>query len=140
MLATRLSFLARRSTIHSIPVLLRPALHPVSSVLVQSRSYAPKKKASKNSKSTSVSDDDLPPSHSKTGKSKGKGTSAFLVEDEGDRRDASQAAGPAFDLGAHEMEMDKVVDRLRVSLKTVVGRVGKVSAGTWSDSLRFRSR
>lgn len=99
--------------------------------LIFSRSYAAKKKSSKGSKSTAaVEEDDYVDMHSKTGKKgkgKGKSNSAFMDDDELDSTEKDDQG--SFDLPGLEKNMDEVIDKLRVGLKNVVGRVGRVSAG-----------
>ena len=99
---------------------LRLAL-PARPVLVSShRSYA---KKVKNSSSNRVEAQEEPEeSYSKQKKGKGKGKS-FATEDEID------LSGAKFDLAAIELSMEEAIDKLRVGLKSVVGRVGRVSPG-----------
>ena len=94
-----------------------------------SRSYAAKK--SKGKRGTAVVQEEeevvLP-----RGKGVKKGKGKFVEEDE-------VAEGVSFDLKALEKTMEDAVDRLRVGLKTVVGRVGRVSPGE-CDSMRWKGR
>lgn len=106
----------------------RPALQQapaaVCSPSLLSRSYASKKsKGGKKAAAAFEEDDEPAPAKGKSGK-KGKGKS--FAEEE-----VAAAGGDEvrFDLKAVEQAMDEAVDKLRVGLKSVVGRVGRVSPG-----------
>jgi hypothetical protein len=106
----------------------RPALQQapaaVFSPSLLSRSYASKKsKGGKKAAAAVEEDDDPTPAKGKGGK-KGKGKSFAEEEVAGDGGDEVR-----FDLKAVEQAMDESVDKLRVGLKSVVGRVGRVSPG-----------
>jgi len=53
-----------------------------------------------------------------------------------------QLPGEKFELKVLEDKMGEGIERLRVSLKQVVGRVGRVSPGTllWLSSLQSRGK
>lgn len=81
----------------------------------------------KKTKVAKHKDDPPEPSRSGAGGKKGKGKGYMLTED--DLLDR-QLPGEHFELQVLEGRMKEVIERLRVSLKTVVGRVGRVSPGT----------
>lgn len=98
-----------------------------------SRSYASKKKGGKKSSAALEEEEDEPVAVKGKGGKKGKGKSSF-VEDELAVADTGSDEG-SFDLKTVEASMDDAVDKLRVGLKAVVGRVGKVSPGASFASL-----
>lgn len=101
---------------------LTPAILAPSSLLV--RSYASKKsKGGKKSAATFEEDDE--PALAKGGKGK-KGKGKSFVEEEVVAGGGDEVR---FDLKAVELSMNEAVDKLRVGLKSVVGRVGRVSPG-----------
>ncbi|BGP53528.1 hypothetical protein JCM8202_002732 [Rhodotorula sphaerocarpa] len=78
----------------------------------------------KKTKVAKHKDDPPEPSRTGAGGKKGKGKGYMLTED--DLLDR-QLPGEHFELQVLEGRMKEVIERLRVSLKTVVGRVGRVS-------------
>lgn len=95
-----------------------------------SRAYASKKKAGKKNTAV-IEDDDEPAPVAKGGKGK-KGKGKFVEEDDAGANGEDQGS---FDLKAVESSMDEAVDKLRVGLKSVVGRVGRVSPGASLQAL-----
>lgn len=103
-------------------------------VSIQSRSYASKKgkgaSSGKGSKQVEVEEeDDYTPVKGK-GIKKGKGLG---FNDDSSASSTSTASGSAgegvFDMKLLEKNMDESIEKLRINLKTVVGRVGRVSPG-----------
>ena len=99
---------------HRLPLSLSPILVP------SHRSYA--KKVKNNSSARAEVQEGPEELFSKQKKGKGKGKS-FATEDELD------LSGAKFNLAAIEADMEDAIDKLRVGLKSVVGRVGRVSPG-----------
>lgn len=124
----------------SITCNCRPSLQSNSSVSAAAsslliRSYASKKSKGKKSGAAAVEeDDDFAPAKGKGGK-KGKGKS--FAEDEVASAGSEEVR---FDLKAVEVAMDESVDKLRVGLKSVVGRVGRVSPGEPNTPFRLFQR
>ena len=97
-----------------LQLLARPALLP------SHRSYAKKVKHSSSARAEPREEPEEAYSKQKKGKGKGK---SFATED-----DVDSSVGK-FDLAAIETSMEESIDKLRVGLKSVVGRVGRVSPG-----------
>lgn len=87
------------------------------------RGYASKKKGKKETSEDVEEEEESHTPRAKSGK-KGKGRGKE-VEPQGSGSEGAEA----FDLAKLETGMEDAVERLRVALKTVVGRVGRVSAG-----------
>ncbi|KAM0746253.1 ribosome recycling factor [Meredithblackwellia eburnea MCA 4105] len=123
---------------HPTPLLLlvrRPPPPPITTTtLGLARTYASKKKSGGGKKVAGISssskkgiqeeeeDEDYA---GRKGKKKKGGGKAFEEDEDDDERAGETEA--RFDLKLLEREMDEAVTRLRVALKTVVGRVGRVS-------------
>jgi hypothetical protein len=99
-------------------------------LLPQSRSYASKKKGKRSSASTADDDDDddAPAASQPKGKGVKKGKAQFNTEEDQAANGGDAVVG-AFDMKLLEASMDDAVQKLRVALKSVVGRVGRVSPG-----------
>lgn len=106
------------------------ASHPTASpslILIRTKKTKPSKKAD--------SDPDAGRgAGGNTGKKSGKGKGKMLTEDDLLER---QLPGEHFELKVLEGRMQEAIDRLRVSLNTVVGRVGRITPG---ESERLLSR
>lgn len=98
---------------------------------LHARLYASKKSKGNNKKpSKQLEDDDEvydAPSKAKGAK---KGKAKFVQDDDAAMAEADE--GVYFKV--YELSMDEAVDRLKVGLKSVVGRVGRVSPGKKSIS------
>lgn len=97
-----------------LPHSARPLLLP------SHRSYAKKVKNSSSSRAEPQEEPEEVYSKQKKGKGKGK---SFATEEE------VETSVGKFDLAAIETSMEESIDKLRVGLKSVVGRVGRVSPG-----------
>ncbi|GAA6035009.1 hypothetical protein JCM8097_002141 [Rhodosporidiobolus ruineniae] len=111
-----------RSTPSRAPLALLPSLSSSSPSLTHLRTKKTKASTKKGKPAQEEDDDDAPaPGKGKGGK-KGKGK--MLTEDE---LLDTQLPGEVFELKLIEARMTDAVDRLRVGLKQVVGRVGRVT-------------
>lgn len=127
------SLLSSRSLIPRSPL---PTFSPApSSSLLLSRSYASKKSAKQgkgNKKQAAKEElDEFEADETEWVGGKGKKGKGKLVSGHG--REQEEAVGnhqvSTYELKAFEVQMDESVERMRVGLKTVVGRVGRVSPG-----------
>lgn len=102
---------------------------------IQSRSYASKKGKSsssgKSSKQEEPEEEDYTPVKGK-GIKKGKGSGFNDTSNSSSGSSSGEDTGEGiFDLKVLERNMDESIEKLRINLKTVVGRVGRVSPGTF---------
>lgn len=115
---------------------------PISTPFL-TRSYASKKgKGSKKSAAVEEEDDDSPVEEVRGGKERGgSGGKKGKGKSFNDNFDSNDTVGggvkEAFDLKALELTMEEAVDKLRIALKSVVGRVGRVSPGSFAICSRF---
>ncbi|GAA6010897.1 hypothetical protein JCM11491_004590 [Sporobolomyces phaffii] len=114
---------------------VQPALVPRLALCPVSFSRSKKTKASKKSAATQFQEDDDYDAGPGKGKGGKKGKGKLLTED--DLTDM-QLPGEKYESKVLLDRMDQGIDRLRVSLKTVVGRVGRVSPALL-DNIRVES-
>ncbi|BGP45474.1 hypothetical protein JCM10450v2_001293 [Rhodotorula kratochvilovae] len=103
------------------------ALPPRLALISPSASSSPllvRTKKTKAKKPAQQDDDDFDPAPPAKGKGKKGGKGHLLTEDQ---LLDTQLPGEQFELKRLEADMENAVDRLRVGLKQVVGRVGRVS-------------
>lgn len=101
----------------------------ITSTLLFARGYASKKKL--NTKGVPAEEDETTESGNVSKGKKGKGK-LFAEESQ------VAVANEAFDLKLSERNMGEAIDKLRVALKVIVGRVGRLSPG-WLIYLLFHS-
>lgn len=124
----------------SSPLLLHPSPTSTPFPQLQTRSYASKKKGGgggKKGQSEAFEEDSEEPERVVKGKGVKKGKGGFASEEVANETSGYGSSGNgngSFDAGRLEKGMDEAVDKLRVGLKAVVGRVGRVSPGELSSS------
>ena len=117
---------ALRCAASAHPSHLSLALLPSRSALASSPSPLPSLVRTKKTKAKKQDDPDYDPTPPSKGKGKKHGKGHMVTEQE---LLDTQLPGEQFELKQLEDNMDQAVDRLRVALKQVVGRVGRVSPG-----------
>ena len=107
------------------------ASHPTASlslIFVRTKKTKPSKKVENDSEAGRGG--------ANAGKKGGKGKGKMLTEDDLLER---QLPGEHFELKVLEGRMQEAIDRLRVSLNTVVGRVGRITPGESRALAHFSS-
>ena len=109
VLRSSLLVIPRRPTLIPYTVLLAPVLPRYAS-----------KKATKKPRTAAASEEDDTIVYQTKGKGKNKQQRAEIITE-------TQLPGEKFDLSVLESNMERAIERLRVALKGVVGRVGRIS-------------